>query len=187
MEIEELLVQIAKILDSLKIQYVITGGMAVSVWGRPRSTADIDIIIELLPLNIGLLSKKLLKVDKDIYISEDAIKEALERKGEFNFIHPQSGLKVDFWIVKDSFNRNELKRAVPQEFEGYKVNFVSPEDLILSKLLWFKESNSTKQLEDIKSVLDITKIDLDYIKKWAVKQNTIKELNNLLKKDGVSQ
>ncbi|OGZ72388.1 MAG: hypothetical protein A2908_03005 [Candidatus Staskawiczbacteria bacterium RIFCSPLOWO2_01_FULL_38_12b] len=170
----------AKILDKLEIPYVITGGMAVSVWGRPRSTMDIDIIVKLEPKNVQMLIKELLNIDKDVYVSEDAIKEALERKGEFNFIDPNTQLKVDFWIVKNIFNQQEIQRAVPQEFEGYHVQFVSPEDLILSKLLWHQESYSTKQLDDIKSVLAISKVDMEYIKNWAEKQDTIEILNTLL-------
>lgn len=183
MEIEDLLLQIAKILDKLNIPYIVTGGMAVSVWGRPRSTADIDIVVELLPNNIHALAKELLMVDKDVYVSEDAMKEALQRKGEFNFIHPQSQLKVDFWVIKDAFNANEIKRAVSRDFEGYAVKFVSPEDLILSKLLWHKESYSTKQLDDIASVLAVSKVDLTYIKKWAIKQDTFGTLSELLNKN----
>ena len=175
------MLRVAKILDKLKIPYIITGGMAVSVWGRPRSTADIDIIVELFSKNIHRLAKELLMVNKDVYISEDAIKEALEYKGEFNFIDPQSQLKVDFWIVKDVFNKNEIERAVSQEFEGYKIKFVSPEDLVLSKLLWYKGSNSTRHLDDTKSVLAITKINLKYVKEWAKRQGTIEILEKLLK------
>lgn len=180
MEIEDLLLQVAKILDKLKISYVITGGMAVSVWGRPRSTMDIDIIVKLEPKNTQMLVKELLDIGKDVYVSEDAIKEALERKGEFNFIDPNTQLKVDFWIVKDDFNMQEIQRAIPRKFEGYAIRFVSPEDLILSKLLWHKESYSTKQLDDIRSVLNISKVDLKYIKKWAEKQGTIEILATLL-------
>jgi len=181
MEIEDLLTKIAGICDKLKIPYVITGGMAVSVWGRPRFTADIDIVVELMPKNTGLLTKELLKIDKDVYVSEEAMQEALIRKGEFNFVDPNSQLKVDFWIVKDSFNKQEIKRAITKKIDGKKVNFVSPEDLILSKLLWFEDSQSTRQLEDIKSVLAITDVDLEYVKNWAEKQGTIKILNDLLK------
>lgn len=180
MEIEDLLVKIAKALDELKIPYIITGGMAVSAWGRPRTTLNIDIMIELLPKNINLLAKELLKIDKDVYVSEDAMREALKHKGEFNFIHPQSGLKVDFWIVSNDFNKQKIKRAKTRKIGEQKVNFISPEDLVLSKLLWHKESYSTKQLEDIKSVLSITKIDMKYLKKWAAKQGTIEILNNLI-------
>jgi len=180
MEIEDLLIKIAKILDRLKIPYIITGGMAVSVWGRPRFTADIDIVVEILPKNINLLAKELLAVDKDVYVSEEAMREALERKGEFNFIHPQSQLKVDFWVIKNAFNKQEITRGILKNILGYKINFVSPEDLILSKLLWSKESYSQKQLEDIKSVLKISKVDKKYLKTWAIKHGTIKELENLI-------
>jgi len=182
MEIEDLLTKIAGILDKLKIPYIITGGMAVSVWGRTRYTADIDIVVELLEKNINSLVKELLNVDKDVYVSGDAMREALERKGEFNFIDPQSQLKVDFWVVKDNFNKQEIKRAITKKIEGKKVNFVSPEDLILSKLLWYQLSESTRQLEDIESVFRISKVDMDYIKKTAKKQGTLKILEELLKK-----
>jgi len=181
MEIEYLLTKIAEILEKLKIPYAITGGMAVSVWGRPRYTADIDIIVEILPKNINLLAKLLLSIDKDVYVSEEAMQNALEKKGEFNFIHPQSGLKVDFWVVKDNFEKLKIKRAISKKIDRQKVNFVSPEDLIISKLEWYKLSNSTRQLEDIESVLKISKVDLDYIKKWAGKHGTIEVLDKIIK------
>lgn len=180
MEATELLLKITAILKRLNIPYIITGGMAVSVWGRPRFTADIDIVVELLPKNIPALSKELLAIDKNVYVDEETILTALKDKGEFNFIHPQSGLKVDFWVVKDGFNKEEIKRAITKEIGGQKIKFVSPEDLILSKLLWYKISNSTRQLEDIKSVIRISKIDKNYIKKWAIKQGTMSDLEKLL-------
>jgi hypothetical protein len=77
MEATSLLVTIANILARLKIPYVITGGMTVSVWGRIRFTADIDIVVELLPKNVKPLVKELFGVDKDVYVFEDAILEAL--------------------------------------------------------------------------------------------------------------
>lgn len=182
MEIENLLTKIAEILDKLKIPYIVTGGMAVSIWGRTRYTADIDIVVELLPKNIGLLSKELLSIDKDVYVSEEAMREALETKGEFNFIHPESRLKVDFWVVKNTFNKQEIERAITKEIDGKKVAFVSPEDLILSKLLWYQLSQSTRQLEDIDSVLKISKVDMGYVKETSEKQGTSEILENLIKK-----
>lgn len=61
---EELLIKISDILNDLKITYAITGGYAVSVWGRPRYTADIDIIVEMKEKNIKPLAKKLLMIEK---------------------------------------------------------------------------------------------------------------------------
>jgi hypothetical protein len=178
---EKLLLKIGKILTKLKIPYVITGGFAVSVWGKPRYTADIDVVIELLPEKLDKLAENLLLIDKNIYLSKEAMREALEKKGEFNFIHPQTGLKVDFWIAKDDFEKLKIKRRVLKKFGKQKIAFITPEDLILSKLMWYKESESSKQLEDIKSIFEISKVNLKYIKYWAKKQFTIKILKNLIK------
>lgn len=179
--IEDLLCKIAEILERLEIPYVVTGGIAVSIWGRPRFTADIDIVIEISLKNITALAKLLLAIDKNVYLSEEAMKEALEREGEFNFIHPDTGLKVDFWVGKNEFEKTKIRRGIPKEIKRQKINFITPEDLILSKLLWHKESESTRHLEDIESVLKISEVDMDYIKKWARKHSTLDVLKKLIK------
>lgn len=110
----ELLYKITETLHGLKIPYAITGGFAVAVWGKPRFTADIDIIVELIPKNIPPLFKALQAFDKDIYVSKSSMEEALKKRGEFNLIHPQSGLKVDFWLKNskaDLHGELKLKRA----------------------------------------------------------------------------
>jgi len=184
MEQEELLRKIAKILDKLKIPYIVTGGIAVVVWGRPRFTADIDIVIELLPKNLDRLVEELLKIDKEVYVDREAIQRALETRGEFNFIHPAAGLKVDFWVLKNEpFDHERMRRRVRKKFVGTNICLTSPEDLILIKLLWYKESESTRQLEDVESVLKIQKeLDWRYLRKWAKKHSTLHILENIWKK-----
>jgi len=177
---EQLLCKIAKILEELDIPYLVTGGFAVAVLAKPRYTADIDIVIELISKKVPELARELLSIDKGVYISEEAMRDALEDKEEFNFIHPQTGLKVDFWIKRYPFEKFE--KAIIKIIDGQNVNFISPEDLILSKLIWYKESKSSRHLEDIKSILEISKVNLNYIKKWAEEQSTIKILNEILKK-----
>ena len=179
---EELLCKIASILGKLNIPYIITGGMAVAVWGRPRFTADIDVVVKLVAKNIPLLAKTLAKIDKDVYIDEEAIQDAFTQKGEFNFIHPQSGLKVDFWISKESsYNKLVIERGVRKKIRRQKINFISPEDLILSKLIWYKENSSSRHLEDIESILKISKVNSAYLEKWTNRQSTLKNLRKILK------
>ncbi len=183
MDPQELLIKIAEILRELEIPYAITGGFAVTIWGVPRYTADIDIIIELEDKNIKPLVKKVLSMDKTIHADEGAMREALMYHGEFNFIHPDTGMKVDFFVQDNQpYNKLKIKRAVLRDVHGTGISFISPEDLILSKLLWSKESNSEKQREDIKSVLRNTKLKLDmvYIRKWATKHDTIETLKMLI-------
>ena len=103
----------------------------------------------------------------------------MKNKREFNFIHPQTGLKVDFWAKRYPFERFE--KGVMKKINGQKVIFISPEDLVLSKLIWYKEGQGAKQLEDIKSILKIAKPDLNYIKDWAERQSTAEILEKILK------
>ncbi|OGD30854.1 hypothetical protein A2833_01110 [Candidatus Azambacteria bacterium RIFCSPHIGHO2_01_FULL_44_55] len=180
----KLLTIVAEILERLKIPYLITGGMAVFTWGRPRFTADIDIIVKLKIEDVNKLIRALGELHDTGYIDKDAARKAILCQGEFNFIDGDSGIKVDFWVLGNGeFNENQLKRRVIKKIDGRDIYFISPEDLILSKLLRHKESQSFKQLEDIESVLKIQKkLDLGYIKKWAKKQSTVKIFESLLKK-----
>jgi len=167
MEQEELLQKIGRILEKLKIPYFITGGIAVAVWGRPRFTADIDLVVQLVPQKLDKLADALLKIDKDVYLDKKAMQEALRNQKEFNFIHPASGMKVDFWIFKNEpFERIRLKRRVAKKINNQKIYFISPEDLVISKLLWYKKSGSSRHLEDVESILKISKINLKYLKRW---------------------
>ena len=183
----ELLVKIAKTLDKLKIPYLVTGGIAVLIWGRPRFTADIDIVIHLQEKNIKKLIKELLAIFKEGYIEEKAVKEALKHKSEFNFLEPVTGIKVDFWIYKkeDKFDKERFKRKIKIIILDYEVNFTSPEDLILIKLNWYKMSKLEREIEDIKSILKFSKdkIDFDYLKEWSQKLSTLNILNEILNKN----
>ncbi len=166
-----LLVNIAKLLKRLKIPYIVTGGIAVLIWGRPRFTADIDIVLELQPDKINNLERALLELSKAGYIDKEAIKQALKRHGEFNFIDGETGIKVDFWIFKkkDPFDVSRLRNKATKTILGEKVYFTSPEDLILIKLKWHKETQSDRHLEDIESILKISgnKLDKKYLRQWA--------------------
>jgi hypothetical protein len=171
---EQLLTETAKILEKRRIRYFITGGIAVTVWGKPRFTADIDIVIAIPSEKTALLLvEELKKIDSSIYVEPEAAIKAIAREGEFNLIHPNTGLKIDFWILKNNaFDKNRIKRAQAKKLKGQKIYFTSPEDLILIKLLWYKESGSSKHLEDAQSVLKFSKVNFAYLKKWAKKQLT---------------
>lgn len=180
-----LLVNIAKILERLKIPYLVTGGMAVLVWGRPRFTADIDIVIKLKQENINNLKKDLMAFSRAGYVDESVMREAVSKKGEFNFIDGETGVKVDFWVLKeiDSLDSFQLKRRKVKNILGQKIYFISPEDLILSKLNWYQESQSSRHLEDVESILKISgkRLDRKYLKQWAKKLGVLGILNGLIK------
>lgn len=168
-EIENL-IKIAKILDQIKIPYYVTGGFAVSVYGHPRFTADIDIVIKMSNLAVRDFATKLQKIFPKGYVDENQISNALAEQGEFNIIDPESGLKIYFFITKnDEFEKECFKKACSQDV-GYKVIFTTSENLIISKLIWHKQSQSTRHLEDIASVIDNQKkLDHKYLSLWINK------------------
>src|ERR1035437_9789930 len=125
---EEILIKLVKILDSFKINYFITGGFAISVWGRPRATFDIDIVVRIIETQADKLAKAWRSISRAGYADEDMIKEAIKNNGEFNFIDPDSGLKVDFWTdAEDKRDPPEFKNRKIIKINGQKVFFVSPE------------------------------------------------------------
>lgn len=180
----KVVVEIAQILDKVKIPYFITGGFAVSVWGRPRATFDIDVVVELAELKIKPLAHALLKIYKAGYIDEETARDAVRRRGEFNFIDPLTGLKVDFWVLNqyNVLDNLRLKRRIAKKILGKTIYFISPEDLILSKLKWHQMGESTRQLEDVESVLKIfgEKLDMKYLKQWAKQLNVLAIFNKVL-------
>lgn len=179
----QFLVKIADILDLVKIPYFVTGGMAILIWGRPRFTADIDIIVEMKLKDVNILVKHLSSFGETSYVDKEMIKEALANEGEFNFVHGDTGIKVDFWVMKkDAFGEAKLERRVGKDILGRTVYFSSPEDLILSKLEWRKLGAGEKHIIDADSVLKISgnKLDMDYIKKWVAKLGIVNEFKELM-------
>src|SRR3989338_5646727 len=93
----QLFLKVIEILESLEIPYLISGGLAVVVWGRTRFTADIDIVVELQEKDIDNLERALKYLSQISYLDREMMNEALRTYGEFNFIDGNSGIKVDFW------------------------------------------------------------------------------------------
>jgi hypothetical protein len=180
MELVSLLKIVKKRLDKADIEYMVSGGVAVSFWGFPRTTHDIDIVIEAKEKD----KDKIIKLfEKDFYISDEAVEEAIKNRFTFNIIDNESGTKIDFWLVKkDEFGKSELERKLKKRMFGENIFIISPEDLILCKLIGYKETQSHRRLDDAKSILQTSKVDLKYIKSWSKKQGTIDILENIIKK-----
>lgn len=121
------------------------------------------------------------------YIDEDVANEMVRGGGEFNFIDVVTGVKVDFWVASNGeFDFSRFKRRTTKEILEQKIYFTSPEDLILSKLKWFKESRSNRHLEDAESIMKISgeNLDMRYLELWAVRlevEDGLKKLRSMLR------
>ena len=171
MEQHELLLFVVGCFEKLKIPYLVTGAIASIAYGEPRFTNDIDVVVDMDLTQIETF-KSYFSQD-EFYLDLDSMKTAINRRHQFNIIHPESGLKVDVIISKrDDFDKSRFARIKTLNVSETKsANFASPEDVIIKKLEYFKQGRSEKHLRDIASMLKISSelINRTYISSWAKK------------------
>ncbi len=165
----ELLKKVVAEFERLKIPYLVTGSVASMAYGEPRLTNDIDIVAAISDSHIeGLLEAF---PQDEFFITKEMIRDAIHNIGQFNIIHPASGLKIDVIIKQntpfDNSRFSRVKRIFPSE--SYQANFAAPEDVIIKKMQYYKEGGSEKHLRDITGILKISgnEVDMDYISDWA--------------------
>ena len=169
MNIEGFLQRLVAVLDQVGVPYMLSGSLASAFYGIPRSTQDIDIVVQM---DLSRLRSLLRALPEDqYYVSEPAAMDALRRQGQFNIIDMETGWKVDLIVCKRRpFSQMEFGRRRSEEVLGVALMVCSPEDSILSKLEWAKKSGgSERQLRDVSGVWQMRRAELDqaYIEHWA--------------------
>jgi hypothetical protein len=165
----DFLFQTIDALERANIQYAITGSWASITYGTPRTTHDLDVVVSLTTEQAQALAEGF---PPPLYADAEWMKQAAALGEFFNVIDPTTGLKVDFWPLKDEVYEHERFARRRQEIIFNRVVWMlSAEDVILSKLLWFKMSESQTQWRDIVSVWKVQqgKLDLDYLRTWAAR------------------
>ncbi|MBC7820519.1 MAG: hypothetical protein IAG10_26845 [Planctomycetaceae bacterium] len=169
MEQTDLLRLAVEILERLQIPYALVGSYASSIWGVARFTEDIGIVLDLRLGQVSELCESF--SEPDFYVSKDAAKDAVRFGTQFNVLHPGSGNKIDFMMSRDDvWSRSQFERRERVEIDpGVSAFTASPEDVILSKLRYYKEGGSEKHPRDINGILRTQgdRIDRSYIAHWA--------------------
>lgn len=184
---EQLLKRITSLLDTAGIPYMITGSVSVIFYGRPRASHDIDFVVEAKNEDSNRIIHAFTSLPyNEFLIDPISIKEAILNKSIFQILHLPTMLKFDFWLLKqEPFDKERFKRKQNAIVFGKRLVFASPEDTILMKLLWYKESNIEKHLIDAAFIAQIQKKNLDtnYMLQWAKKHGTVQILEELEKID----
>jgi hypothetical protein len=171
-------------LERESVPYRVVGSLASILYGEPRFTNDVDILIDLPQEKVDALCKEF--PSPDFFVSADAVREAIASRHQFNILHLPSGLKVDMILSKDTeFGRLDISQGRRVESEGYfNALFASPENVILTKLLYFQEGQSEKHLRDVSGVLLVQgeQIDQAYLDHWAKELGVTEELDLVRKK-----
>jgi hypothetical protein len=160
----DILRDITKRLDRAGLDYMLTGSIALNYYAEPRMTRDIDIVVALEPKDADLV---VALFENDYYVPRNAVMRALANRTLFNIIHTESIFKVDCIIRKNTeYRRLEFQRRQRVDVDGVSIWIVSKEDLIISKLLWAKDSHSSFQLRDVRNLLK-SSYDADYLEAWT--------------------
>jgi hypothetical protein len=183
--ISEFLNRITTALDTNGIPYMLTGSLASSMYGIPRATNDVDIVIA--PTREQLLSLVQLFQRVGLVVHGETAVAALRNRTQFNVIDFGRGWKVDLIVRKDrEFSFIEFERRETHEVEGMRLTLATPEDVFLAKLEAAKESDSERQIEDAAGILKMQHdlLDYSYVEHWVESLDLRRQWDAARKKAG---
>lgn len=180
---------VAAILDELGIRYTIGGSIASSLAGEPRSTIDIDFVVELREQDVATLTERLTPA---FYVDDEALRRAVRNRSSANLIHQDSSIKVDLFVAGGTpLDEQQLARRRPLTIGTNRTLHVHPpEDILLQKLRWFRLGGevSDRQWRDIIGIVRVqgSRLDRDYLRSNAAALTVSDLLERALAADTLS-
>lgn len=166
--LSDFLRRVTTALEMHNVPYMLTGSLASSMYGVPRATNDIDIVIA--PAREQVLAVVQMFQRLGLTVHTESALAALHKRTQFNIVDLSQGWKVDFIVQKDRpFSEVEFARKETHEVDGLRLTLATPEDVLLAKLEWAKMGESERQLVDAAGILKMQResLDLHYIEHWV--------------------
>ncbi|HME53583.1 MAG TPA: hypothetical protein VKM55_15260 [Candidatus Lokiarchaeia archaeon] len=194
-EIKNMVYRVVTILDTLKLPYVIVGGFAAIVRGTPRTTTDLDLIIENDPVNVHLFLNALKRNDFDVM--EGQTKIASVGGSTISILDDLSPLRVDLKIARKLDDVDALKHGVWEDYEGMKIRIASTELILFGKVLYIGDISSESdanllEFNDVRDFINVynraENIDMAWLSTKVAKKGlteTLKHLINLAKNESL--
>lgn len=150
-------------LNELGLRYVVVGSIASMLYGEPRFTNDVDVVVflrhdDIVRLVAALPAPAFYLPPAEFIAAEIARPE----KGQFNAIHIATGFKADIHTTgRDEFNAWAFCNARRIEFKGEPIVVAPPECVIVRKLESLRDGGSDKHLRDIRTMLRVSAEQID--------------------------
>ncbi|MCZ2154906.1 MAG: nucleotidyltransferase family protein [Bryobacterales bacterium] len=151
-------------LESTGVRYAVGGSWASTAFGEPRFTNDVDILADFTPYS---LDKFLRALSEACYVDTDEAMDAVRAGRPFNVIYMPLALKFDFFTASAfPLGARELERAIfltETELSDSSTPFVTPEDILLAKLHWYREGGEISEVQwrDIRGIVRACGKNLD--------------------------
>jgi hypothetical protein len=174
-------------LDRLEIPYEVGGSVASSAHGIPRTTLDVDLVVDFAPDKIEQFVNE---VRDEFYADTGQMREAFKTGRATNLIHLTGGWKFDLFPLRaDDYSQVEFARRAFREIQpnsgaGIECSVSSMEDTLLRKLEWFRAGGeiSERQWSDVVGMWKAggAQADLEYLRHWAERLGVMDLLENLI-------
>jgi hypothetical protein len=148
---------------------MVTGATAAILYGQPRVTNDLDVVLSLDDAARAALLRAF--PDTEFYVPPESViraEQARMQRGHFNLIHLESGYKADIYLAGgDPLHAWALpQRRRLRWSEDLELAVAPPEYVVLRKLEYYREGHSTKHPADIRAIREITGIDETALAPW---------------------
>jgi len=185
----EVLHLVAAELDRIGIPYAVGGSVASGLYGEPRSTHDVDL---LLDLGLDDVPRLVAALEDRFYLQAAAAREAIARCSSFQAVHRKLHVKVDLFIRgENALDRDQIERRIRRtcsDDDPRSVFMTSPEVIVLRKLDWYRMTNETsdRQWRDVVGVIKVsgTRLDFPYLQRMASTLGTRALLDRALREAG---
>jgi hypothetical protein len=153
-EVAELFHALAAVMSEEGLPWYLFGAQAAMIWGSPRFSLDADITVAIERSRVESFVGVMKLHGFDLRFSDS---EFVERSRVFPFVHRSTGIQLDVVLAGPGFEEDFLRRAISVDVMGTKIPVISPEDLIITKVL----AGRPKDEEDIRNVIAFRKASLD--------------------------